>query len=265
MRRLPVAAFVALAIATIAAFFVTQHLKVTTPLLAGFPFPHPGEINPVNGQVCDGVSYRSTSVSFYLLHRSDDVDVYIVATDGTTIVRTLASGVHMQGGAHPVRRKFVWNGRLDNGLVARDGTYYIRVAFIHQARSVLISDNAGAEPVTVDTVPPHPVVTSVTPASITHGSLGPVTIAYAGTKDTRPEILIYRVSATGGARLVKMFAATSRKDSSSWNGLIGDRPAPRGTYLIGLRATDKACNTGTFPARTPVVASAYPHAELTIR
>ena len=35
VRRLPVAAFVALAIATIAAFFVTQHLKVTTPLLDG--------------------------------------------------------------------------------------------------------------------------------------------------------------------------------------------------------------------------------------
>ena len=41
MSRLSVAAFVALAVATAAAFFVTQHLKVTTPLLAGYPVPCP--------------------------------------------------------------------------------------------------------------------------------------------------------------------------------------------------------------------------------
>ncbi len=37
VSRLPVAAFVALAVATVAAFFVTQHLKVTTPLVTGRP------------------------------------------------------------------------------------------------------------------------------------------------------------------------------------------------------------------------------------
>ena len=91
MRRWPVAAFVALAIATVAAFFVTQHLKVTTPILNGFPFPQPSAINPIDGQVCRTrsrtggvqlVSHRSTFVSFYLQNRSDDVNVYIVASDG---------------------------------------------------------------------------------------------------------------------------------------------------------------------------------------
>ena len=50
----------------------------------------------------------------------------------------------MQGGSHPVRRGFTWDGRTANGAVAPDGTYYIRVALIHQGRSVLISNNAGA-------------------------------------------------------------------------------------------------------------------------
>ena len=52
MKRLPVAAFVALAIVTAAAFFFIQHLKVSTPLIAGQPSPHPSTINPVSGGIC---------------------------------------------------------------------------------------------------------------------------------------------------------------------------------------------------------------------
>src|SRR5437868_2129723 len=120
-------AFGALVATTVAAFFITQHLKVSTPLLADFPRPVPGVINPLDGVVCGGVDHRRMRISFYLLHRSDDVDVYIVDQAGT-IVRTLAAGVHMRGGAHPVRRLFVWNGREDNGRIAPHGLYYVRVA-----------------------------------------------------------------------------------------------------------------------------------------
>ena len=105
VRRLPVAAFVALVIATVGAFFVTQHLKVThaadrgitrrrarrpsTPSAAGRAVRknHLGVRVPV--------SFRRTRISFYLLHRADDVDVYIVDQDGVTTVDTLASGRHM--------------------------------------------------------------------------------------------------------------------------------------------------------------------------
>ena len=41
-------AFGALVAATVAAFFITQHLKVSTPLLAGFPRPVPGVISVGN-------------------------------------------------------------------------------------------------------------------------------------------------------------------------------------------------------------------------
>ena len=46
------AAFVALVIATVAAFFVTQHLKVSTPLIQYRPAPVPNTINPVYGASC---------------------------------------------------------------------------------------------------------------------------------------------------------------------------------------------------------------------
>ena len=38
---------------------------------------------------------RMTKLSFFLLHRSDDVDVYVVNESGT-IVATLASGIFMR-------------------------------------------------------------------------------------------------------------------------------------------------------------------------
>ncbi len=243
MRRWPVAAFVTLAIATVAAFFVEQHLKVTTPLLAGFPFPHPAQINPVHGHTCKGLSHRSTVVSFYLKHRSDDVNVYIVGSDGTTIVDTLASGVPMQGGGHPVRKAFTWNGRTEDGSVAAAGTYYIRVSLIHQGRSVLISNNAGPEPVTVEIVPPRPKLTAVTPQPIPSSGLTGATIRYTAIGKLPGRILIYRTDVPGGPRLVKSYAAR-RGGSSVWDGTIGGSPAPPGRYSVGLEVTDEACNTG---------------------
>ncbi len=260
MRRLPVAAFVALAVATVAAFFVTQHLKVTTPLIAGTPIPFPGSINPVDGRVCrvrsprgaeERISFKRMAISFYLLHQSDRVDVYIVDPAGT-ILSTLASDQPMRVRQ---RRLFYWFGREQDGSVAPDGTYYIRVSLIHQGRFILISDSAGvAEPVTVDTVSPRPRVTSVTPALIPRSG-AKVTIRYMGSLGLRGRILIYRTGFSGAPRLVKSYASGPGA-SSVWDGKIGARPAPPGAYVVALEVTDKACNTGRSPiADTPASAS----------
>lgn len=273
MRRLPVAAFIALAIATVGAFFVTQHLKVSTPLLTGRPAPEPAAFNPVSGQVClvhlrngtiKRVDHRKTFVSFYLLNRSDNVDVYIVNSE-QEIVRTLASGVYMRA-SPPVRRTFTWNGRLDDGSIAPDGTYYIRVTLIHQARYVLISNNAGPEPITVETVPPRPRVTSVTPSLIPQSGGGAgAAIRYSGNRGLRGRILVYRTDVPGKPQLVKSFDS-NRIGSAVWDGTItGGAPAPQGTYLIGLSVTDRACNTGVFPPELPPLAGTTPHAGVTVR
>ncbi|MEO8966238.1 MAG: N,N-dimethylformamidase beta subunit family domain-containing protein [Solirubrobacteraceae bacterium] len=249
---------------TVAAFFVVQHLKISTPLLAGTPAPHPAAINPVNGQICKGTSHRSMRVSFYLLNRSDDVDVDIVDTGGS-VVAALASGVHMQGGRHPVRAYFTWNGRTAGGRVAPDGIYYIRVSLIHQGRSVLISDNAGALPVTVDTVAPHPRVTAVTPGLIPRTGVTGAEVRYAGNARLPGRVLIYRTDLPGAPALVKSFPAR-RGGRTPWDGTVaGGAPAPQGTYLVGLRVTDRACNTGSFPAVLPPVAGTTAHAGVTVR
>jgi flagellar hook capping protein FlgD len=264
---LSVAAFVALVIATVGAFFVTQHLKVTTPLIQGRPAPVPNTINPVAGGVCsvrngDGVvhrvSFRRMQISFYLQNRSDNVSVYIVDHDGDQ-VRQIATNVFMR--AHPPKRAyFTWNGRLSNGSIAPAGVYYIKVSLFHEARSLFISNSTKALPVTVETTRPSVRVTSVTPASITSGASTPVTIHYTGTGTLRPRILIYRVRGSREEQ-VKNYAATTKAGSSTWDGtLAGRTPAPPGTYVVAVRLTDQACTT----ASSPVSAGGAPDAVVTV-
>jgi flagellar hook assembly protein FlgD len=263
-----VAAFVALAIATVAAFFVTQHLKVATPLIQGRPAPAPNHINPIDGGFCPRrngkgvvqlVNFKRMQISFWLQNRSDNVTVQIVDHNDVP-VRTLASDVFMRA-RPPKRHKFIWNGRRADGSVVPAGVYYVRVSLRHQGRSLLISNSTAALPITVETTRPQVRVTSVTPATISQGSAMPVTIRYTGTGALRPRILVYRV--TGATeRQVKSFAATSKAGSSTWDGTLrGGTPAPPGTYVIGVRVTDMACTTSVSPSSP----AAAPAAVVTIR
>jgi flagellar hook assembly protein FlgD len=262
-----VAAFVALVIATVGAFFVTQHLKVSTPLIQYRPAPVPDTINPVYGSVCPRrngkgmvvlTNYRRMKISFYLQNRSDNVTVQIVNHDRDP-VRTIGNNVFMRANP-PKRHVFTWNGRLANGSVAPAGMYYVKVSLLHQGRSLIISNSTAALPVTVETTRPQPRVTGVTPATFTSGSATPVTIHYTGTGTLRPRILIFRVNGAN-LRQVKNYAATTKAGSSTWDGtLAGGKPAPSGTYLVAVRLTDKACTTGT----SPVSATAAPRAVVTV-
>ncbi len=243
MRRGAVVAFGALVAATIAAFVVTQHLKVSTPLIAGFPSPSPAVINP-NGGACNGVDHRRMRISFYLLHRADDVDAYVVDESGT-IVRTLATGRHMRRAVRHPDGDFSWNGREDNGSIAPDGRYYIRVALLGQGRTIQL-----AKPITVKRVPPHPSVRGVSPSLIPRGGRTAVTISYRGNQNLDPVVLIYRTDVPGRPFLVDRFQA-SHTAPAEWNGQIQGHPAPAGTYLVGLEVTDAACNVGRFPVTLP--------------
>ncbi len=270
MTRLPVATFVVLAAATVAAFFLTQHLKVTTPLINGFPAPVPSTINPVSGRTCPvrnpkgrlvPVSFRQMQVSFYLQNRPDVVYVEIV--QGDRIIRTLpGSGRYLKTFQ---RTRFVWDGREQDGRIAPDGVYDIRVTLAHQGRTLTIAKPSGTvEPVTVQTHPPRLEVTNVTPRAIAAGGRASLTLHYSGNQGLRPRVLILHVSGSGTApRVVKSYAATSKAGASTWNGTLqGGAPAPPGTYLIGLRLSpDLTCNT-VQSALTPATA---PQAVVTVK
>jgi hypothetical protein len=255
VKRFPLYVFGALIVATVAAFFVTQALKVTTPLVGGQPRAVPGWINPVAPGVCSGVSHRSTHMSFYL-YRGDDVTMSVVNDDGT-IVQTVASGRHMR---RKVRSDFVWNGRQSDGSFAPDGIYHFRVALANEGRAVLVG---GA--IHVHTTPPRPVVTSVTPDVISAGGT-PATVSFTGNKDLRSKVLIYRTDLPGGPRLVDSFQTKRHPKQATWDGTVsGGAPAPAGTYLVGLATTDLACNTGRFPIVLPPPPGTTAHAGVTVR
>jgi flagellar hook assembly protein FlgD len=268
VTRLPVAAFVALAVATVGAFFVTQALKVTTPLINGFPAPVPSTINPVSGGTCRvrgpkgklvRVGFRAMRISFYLQNRGDVVDVSIVDSAGNIVAELPGSGRYLRTGH---RRQFTWNGRQSNGRVAPDGAYDIRVRLVQQDRQLTISDSSGrAEPVTVMTRPPQLSITGVSP-HVLPSAAAKATIRFADNSGLRPRVLILRISRRGRPRVVKTYAATAVDGHTLWNGtLTGGRPAPPGSYLVALRLTDRTCNT----VSTPQTATAGARSVITVR
>jgi hypothetical protein len=257
-------------VATVAAFFITQHLKVSTPLIAGTPAPFPAVINPADGVSCyepalgKYVDHRQMRISFYLLNRSDTVDVYVADSSGR-IVATLATDRYMQGGGHPVRSLFVWGGLESNGRIAPDGRYYVKVRLTGQRRTVTISNESGPEPVTVKTVPPDPAVTRVAPRTVSRRHLKPMKIDFTGSEGRSATVVIYRIGRHAALRQVKTFLTAWAANNAVWDGLIRKRPAPTGRYLIGLEVTDAACNTGTFPATRHPRLRAVSRAIVTIR
>jgi hypothetical protein len=260
-NRLATVAFAALVAATIAAFFVTQHLKVTTPLIQGYPRPVPGVINPLHGVDCGGRNSGSTTISFYLQHRADTVDVYVVDQAGD-IVRTVATDRHMRKDVRNPDGVFHWDGREDNGQVAPDGTYYFRVALRHQGRTI----NLNGVPVKVKTTPPQPVVVNVSPQVIpTASGSKSVTIRYAGNENRGGTILLYRTDVPGGPRLVKTFLTPWQGHTAVWDGTVLGRPARAGAYLVGIEVTDAACNTGRWPPQLPPSPAALARAGVTVQ
>jgi flagellar hook assembly protein FlgD len=179
-----------------------------------------------------------TRLSFYLQHRADDVSVAILGSGGA-VVRTITPRRHM---ARNVRSLFTWDGRTDRGAIAPDGTYTWRIVLLGQDRTIQI-----ATPITVRDVLPRPRIVSVTPATLPGTGSGTVTIRFAGVAGgDRVTAQIYRASRGHRPRLLLAFLASGH-DKAVWNGRVHGQPAPPGTYLIGLTATDAACGTGRFP------------------
>jgi hypothetical protein len=275
--------FAALVVATVGAFFVTQHLKVSTPLINGYPRPAPAAFNPVSGRICRSrgpghklIDYRRVNFSFYLQHRSDNVQLYVVSQTTGDIVATVAANRHMRLGVRNPDGDFSWNGREgdDDGQLAPDGTYYFRIVLQQEGRTF----NWSQTPFQIITTSPHPRVTSVqvtgsAPATVAHGAppaiIAPparsVTIHYTPGNFRSASIDIYRTDLPGVPRIVKSFGVNGEKGVAVWNGLIDGRPAPAGTYLVGMTVTDQACNPGQFPIVNPPPPGFTPNAGVTVR
>lgn len=115
-------AFGGLAAATVAAVFITQHLKVTTPLIAGTRTLGSSVLCP----------HGRFDFAFHPLHSPDDISVYVVNQDDH-VVRTLVLNVPR---ASKEDLFLSWNGHAANHLRVPPGNYNFRVALIHQHRTI---------------------------------------------------------------------------------------------------------------------------------
>jgi hypothetical protein len=264
VTRLARIAFGLLVLATLGAFVVTQKLKSSPPLVVR---PH---IFSVFSPTPDARVQRAR-ISFWIVN-GDDVSVSIVDADGR-IVNRLADGRYL-----PKRKRIVlfWNGRDESGAVVPDGSYRVRVALIHEGRTIDL-----AQPIRVDTKPPRPLVTDVAPhagdrpAFLPQHGVDAVTVHIRGTEGRRARVLIYRTDVTP-ARRVGQITVPAGKRTVTWDGTLSGKMAPPGTYLMGLLVADRSGNAGTFPRRLPdargaagvrrAVPAALPgHAGVTIR
>ncbi|MGB2710097.1 MAG: hypothetical protein WBC33_01165, partial [Conexibacter sp.] len=239
MTRTARIAFGLLVLATLGAFVVTQKLKSAPPLVVR---PH---ISVVFSPDPDA-RVRRAKVSFWIVH-GDDVSVSIVDREGR-IVRTLLDGYHL-----PARVRITrwWNGRTTAGAIAADGHYRVRVALIHQGRTIDL-----AQTIALDTEPPRPRVTAVEPRSgngpafLPQRGVDAVTIHVEGTEGRRARLQIWRTDVTP-PRIAGQVTIPFHRETTTWDGTLGGRPAPAGTYLMGLLVADRSGNAGTFPQRLP--------------
>jgi hypothetical protein len=249
-------AFALLAVATVGAFFLTQSLKTKNPVVFGNPEPTPAALNPVSGRFCTSRSgqrldYRETQILVIPSH-ADSVGVYVVsaADAGGSPVATVTSGVQMKAGGKG--RWFMWNGRLSGGQVAPPGSYFFRIVLNNEDRTINLSD----APIQVVRSFPHPRVLSVVLGGGGERTAGTAVLsppqgrveihftagAGANGPPRRVWLSVYRTDIPGRPRLVDHFAVPPTQESATWNGEIGGRPAPAGTYLVGITAQDAACD-----------------------
>jgi hypothetical protein len=224
--------FALLVAATAAAFFVTQKLKTSDPVVKRLALQRFFSPNGDGRKERAGISFQ--------LPKGDRVTVDVVDGGGDR-VRRLASDRRLPAGTHRLR----WNGRDDAGRVPRDGTYYVRVTLREQGRAV-----TGPRGIVLTTAGPSPRLLSATPGRIAAGRRVPVTVRFTGPAVVRP---VFRVWRTDGDRVrqVASFTVKRGEHAGVWDGRVRGRPAPEGTYAFSVTVQNRALIEGTTPGRLP--------------
>jgi len=228
--------FALLVCATFAAFFVAQELKSTPPNVQDL------HVTPFFSPNRDGRFDRARAS--FRIKRTDDVTATVVDRAGEEI-RVLADNRRLRAGA---LMRLAWDGTRDAKQIVPDGIYRVRLNLRRQGRAVLLPRN-----IAKDTTPPDVRVTSIGPIRDTvprpevlpheDGKPARVTFQAAGR---RKEIFVYR---TDVRPIRPVFVAPIKlRDADTtwqWDGTRDGRKVAAGTYLVVVRARDKAGNVGS--------------------
>ncbi|MFL5826758.1 MAG: FlgD immunoglobulin-like domain containing protein, partial [Thermoleophilaceae bacterium] len=231
------AVFGLLVLSTVGAFFVTQRLKRSTPIVERVYYkPY---ISP------NGDGRKDTASLRFDLPKRERVTATIV-NDAGDPVRTLLDDRRRPRGTV----RMIWDGRDDGGAIVPDGVYRLRVSLPSEGRAV-----TSPRSLIVDTKPPRPAIVAVTPPTILPGdsaNIGDARIRFRGPSNPKPVFRVYRTDVTGPARLVRSFQGRRGRKTATWDGrLQSGQLAPDGIYSISVTVQDKAGNAGSAPSTLP--------------
>jgi hypothetical protein len=237
--RLTQVLFAVLVVATGAAFFLTQRLKLA---------PRAVRTLTVTRAISPYVPYRRASIRIRLT-RPDRATVSIIDSRGDVVRRLVTDRPY-----RPDQRiQVFWNGRDAGGRVVPDGVYRVRVGLRRQGRSVVLLDT-----ITVDGTPPRPLVRVRRSSSATGPMLmpvrggGPVRFTVMGTQLRTERLFVVRTDRGRPRIATRLHARASTTGDGTWDGRIAGRPAPPGTYVIVARDTDPVGNSAySFPFTPP--------------
>jgi hypothetical protein len=242
-------AFALLVLATFGAFFVAQELKSTPPVVVDLT------VTPFFSPNRDGRFDRARAS--FRVRRADRVTVTVVDSRGDE-VRELLDGRRVRRGR---RLRLLWDGRTDDGRTAPDGVYRIRASLRRQGRSATLPRD-----ILKDTRPPDVLVTGIGPLEDARPRPELVPPAAGGSARVsfrapgrRKEVLVFRTDVRP-PRPVLERPVRLPDDATrwSWNGRVDGRRVAAGTYLVVVRARDRAGNVGSSAPVPPRFSFARP-------
>lgn len=227
--------FALLVLATGASFLVTQYLKAEEPLVLRFAVER-GHFSPNEDRLRD-VARVGVDLS-----EPAEVSFSIIDSEGNEVRRLVDDRVL----AGDTKHRFDWDGRDDEGRVAPDGNYTMRLVRRKEGRAL-----DSFKDITLDTSPPDARITSASPGVVDPGN-GPVAVdlTYEGPRNANPEFRVYRTDG-GPDRPVRRFRGDGMRNGV-WDGrLSSGELAPDGNYAFAVRVRDRAGNQTEAGSPTP--------------
>ena len=231
------AVFVLLVVATFFAFFAAQRLK-SAPTVAN--------LRSISQHFSPNADDRGDVARIRLrVRRDDDVTVAMVDDLGTEVKR-LATAVPATPDT-PLRLS--WDGSTDDGGVAPEGVYRVRVSLRKGNRAVTLGPG-----VNLDLTAPRPTVKVGGPEGgdwITGPVAGRIPFRVLVTSKRLPtRVEVLRTDLTEPRAVARLTLPPGVREGE-WDGRADGRPAPPGTYQIVAFVRDQAGNVGPLGARRP--------------